>query len=436
MAEYNDNLHKNSKASTFEHARSLRHAQTKAEQILWEALRNSQVCNLKFRRQHPFDNYILDFYNHKMKLAVEVDGEVHNDPEVAAYDKARTNNLNESGLTVLRFTNNAVESNLKLVIKKIEDWFHENDFVEFEPWPEEIESTTNKMNKSINESAESKAPLLKERGWGEVNNRIDKLFAQKKTGVLNMYCTAGYPQLNSTVEVIKALQNNGADIIELGIPYSDPIADGPVIQQSNMQALQNGMTIKILFDQLHELRKSPSFGGVGEAPIILMGYLNPVLQFGIEKFCEAASKAGVDGIILPDLPMYEFETEYGQYFKKHDLHFIFLITPETGEERIRLIDKLSSGFIYAVSSSSTTGNAKQQTTDKAVKEQESYFKKLQAMNLLNPVLVGFGIKDKKTFDAACTYTNGAIIGSAYINALKDTEDIDRTTKDFIKGIKG
>ncbi len=276
-----------------------------------------------------------------------------------------------------------------------------------------------------------------------MNNRLTRLFAQKKTGVLNIYCTAGYPQLNSTVEVIKALQNNGADIIELGIPYSDPIADGPVIQQSNMQALQNGMTIKILFDQLHNLRKRPSLGGVGEAtPIILMGYLNPVLQFGIEKFCEAASKAGVDGIILPDLPMYEFETEYGQYFKKYDLHFIFLITPETGKERIRQIDKLSSGFIYAVSSSSTTGNDKQltescgQTDDKTVNAQESYFKKLQSLNLLNPVLVGFGIKDKKIFDAACTYTNGAIIGSAYINALKDTEDIDRTTKDFIKGIKG
>ncbi len=444
MAGYNDNLHKNSKASTFEHARSLRHAQTKAEQLLWEALRNNQVCNLKFRRQHPFDNYILDFYNHKMKLTIEVDGEVHNDPEVAAYDKARTNNLNESGLTVLRFTNNAVESNLKLVIKKIEDWFHENDFVEFEPWPEEIESTTYKMNKSINESAESKAPLLQERparagtdgGWGEVNNRLDKLFSEKKKNILNVYCTAGYPQLNSTVEVIRALQNNGADIIELGIPYSDPIADGPVIQQSNMQALQNGMSITLLFEQLKNIRDSI------QIPIILMGYLNPVLQFGIEKFCEAASKTGVDGIILPDLPMYEFETEYGQYFKKHDLHFIFLITPETSEERIRQIDKLSNGFIYAVSSSSTTGNDKQpagpygQTDNKAVNEQESYFKKLQAMNLLNPVLVGFGIKDKKTFDAACTYTNGAIIGSAYINALKDTEDIDRTTKDFINSIKG
>lgn len=432
MTSYNDNLHKNSKASTFENARSLRKMQTKAEQILWKALRNNQICNLKFRRQHPFDNYILDFYNHKMKLAIEVDGEVHNDPEVALYDLARTKNLNESGLKILRFTNNIVESNLKKVLKDIEDWFHENDLVEFEPWPEEIKNRTDKMNESINESAGSKAPLSLRRGvGGEVNNRIEKLFTEKNKNILNVYCTAGYPQLSSTIEVISALQNNGADIIEIGIPYSDPIADGPVIQQSNMQALENGMTIKMLFDQLHNLRKSPSSGGVGEAiPIILMGYMNPVLQFGIEKFCEAAAAAGVDGIILPDLPMYEFETQYQQYFKKHNLKFIFLVTPETGEERIRQIDSLSSGFIYAVSSSSTTGHTK------AIEEQDDYFKKLKDMNLTNPVLVGFGIKDKKTFDAACKFTNGAIIGSAYINALKDTADISHTTKDFINSIKG
>jgi tryptophan synthase alpha chain len=197
-----------------------------------------------------------------------------------------------------------------------------------------------------------------------------------------------------------------------------------------MQALENGMTIKILFDQLHDLRKSPSQGGVGETPIILMGYLNPVLQYGIERFCEAAAEAGVDGIIIPDLPMYEFETAYRQYFIKYDLKFIFLVTPETGEERIRQIDRLSSGFIYAVSSSSTTGNTK------PVEDQDEYFKKLQGMDLINPVLVGFGIKDKKTFRAACKYTNGAIIGSAYINILKDSKDIYLTTKDFINRVKG
>lgn len=263
-----------------------------------------------------------------------------------------------------------------------------------------------------------------------MNNRLTKLFSEKKTAVLNMYCTAGYPHLNSTVEVIEALQSAGADIIEIGIPYSDPIADGPVIQQSNMQALANGMNIPLLFEQLKNIRNNIHL------PIILMGYLNPVLQFGIKKFCEAAAEVGVDAMILPDLPMHEFETEYQQYFTKHDLKFIFLVTPETSEERIRKIDELSSGFIYAVSSSTTTGNAQGLLTTKAAGQQDAYFKKLQDMKLMNPVLVGFGIKDKKTFDAACKYTNGAIIGSAYITALKDTVNITRTTKDFINTVTG
>jgi len=258
-------------------------------------------------------------------------------------------------------------------------------------------------------------------------NRIDKLFTEKNKNILNVYCTAGYPRLNSTVEVMEALQQSGVDIIEVGIPYSDPIADGPVIQQSNMQALENGMNIHLLFQQLKNLRATV------QTPLILMGYMNPVLQFGIKKFCEAAAEVGVDGIILPDLPMYEFETQYQQYFKKHDLKFIFLVTPETDAERIKQIDKLSSGFVYAVSSSSTTGSS-QNNTD--VEAQEAYFIKLQQMNLTNPVLVGFGIKDKDSFDAACKHTNGAIIGSAYIKALHNTTDISNTTKDFIKGIKG
>ena len=258
-------------------------------------------------------------------------------------------------------------------------------------------------------------------------NRLDKLFSEKNKNILNVYCTAGYPQLNSTLQVMEALQQSGADIIELGIPYSDPIADGPVIQQSNMQALENGMTIHLLFEQLKNLRATV------QTPLILMGYMNPVLQFGIKKFCEAAAEVGVDGIILPDLPMYEFETQYQQYFKKHDLKFIFLVTPETGEERIKQIDNLSSGFVYAVSSSSTTGSS-QNTAN--VKDQEVYFKKLQQMNLTNPVLVGFGIKDKQSFDAACKYTNGAIIGSAYIKALHNTANITDTTKDFINAVKG
>ena len=250
-------------------------------------------------------------------------------------------------------------------------------------------------------------------------NRIDALFEQKKQSVLNVYCTAGYPHLNSMTEVLRSLQNNGADIIEIGMPYSDPLADGPVIQQSNMTALENGMSIPLLFEQLKGIRETIHL------PIILMGYMNPILQFGLQKFCEAAAAVGVDGVILPDLPMYEFENEYQPLFDQYQLKFIFLVTPETGEERIRKIDKLCSGFIYAVSSSSTTGN------NKAIADQSDYFKRLKAMQLNNPILVGFGIKDKATFQSACQHTNGAIIGSAYIKELESSTDIELSTKEFL-----
>jgi len=255
-------------------------------------------------------------------------------------------------------------------------------------------------------------------------NRLDQLFATKQTEVLNIYCTAGYPQLNSTIEVIQALQNHGADIIELGMPYSDPLADGEVIQASSTIALHNGMTIEKLFEQLKDARETI------QLPIVLMGYMNPVLQFGIEKFCAAAKAVGIDGIILPDLPIYEYETMYRSLFEKNGLKFIFLVTPETSEDRIKKIDSLCSGFLYAVSSSSTTGK------NKAIEGQAGYFKKLHAMQLKNPVLVGFGIKDKATFAAACRYTNGAIIGTAYIKALENTTGIDQTTKEFINSITG
>ena len=253
-------------------------------------------------------------------------------------------------------------------------------------------------------------------------SRIKRLFQGKDTNILNVYCTAGYPQLDSTLEVMKALQESGADIIELGMPYSDPLADGPVIQQSGSVALANGMTINKLFDQLKDFRKEVS------VPVILMGYMNPVLQYGFEKFCTDAAAVGIDGLILPDLPEYEFETEYGAIIKKYGLDFIFLVTPETSEERIKKLDSLSTGFLYAVSSSSTTGS------DKNMTDVNTYLQKLQSMKLNNPVLVGFGIKDKKTFEAACANANGAIIGTAYIKALAEKGNIADITRKFLDDI--
>ena len=254
-------------------------------------------------------------------------------------------------------------------------------------------------------------------------SRIKKIFTEKAKNVLNVYCTAGYPQLNSTIEVMKALQGNGADIIELGMPYSDPLADGPVIQQSSSVALANGMTIKNLFEQLKEFRKNIS------VPVVLMGYMNPVLQYGFEKFCADSAAVGIDGLILPDLPEHEFETEYGAIIKKHGLDFIFLVTPETSEGRIRTLDELSSGFLYAVSSSSTTGS------DKNMTDIKSYLQKLKGMNLKNPVLVGFGIKDRSTFEAACANANGAIIGTAYIKALAEPGNVTDITRKFLETIR-
>ncbi|MGN6402056.1 MAG: tryptophan synthase subunit alpha [Flavisolibacter sp.] len=253
-------------------------------------------------------------------------------------------------------------------------------------------------------------------------SRIDHLFQKKKNNVLNVYCTAGYPQPNSTLSIMKALEQNGADLIELGMPYSDPLADGPVIQASSSVALHNGMTISTLFEQLKDFRNETN------VPVVLMGYLNPLLQYGFEKFCAKAAEVGVDGLIIPDIPMYEYEKEYSIIIKKYGLDFIFLVTPETSDERIKKLDSLSTGFLYAVSSSSLTGS------DKDFSAVETYLQKLQAMNLKNPVLVGFGIKDKATFDTACKYANGAIIGSAYIKALDGAESVEENTKRFLDSI--
>lgn len=254
-------------------------------------------------------------------------------------------------------------------------------------------------------------------------NRIDQLFASKQTGILNIYCTAGFPALEDTLPVMTALQAHGADMIELGMPFSDPLADGPVIQDSSTRALQNGMSLKKLFAQLKDFRKDI------HVPVILMGYLNPVMQFGIEQFLQQCAATGVDGLILPDLPMQEYEQEYRPLFEKYGLHLIFLVTPETSEARIRQIDALSKGFVYAVSSSSTTGK------DKDMKGQQAYFERLKTLQLKNPVLIGFGIKDKPTFDAACAYSNGAIIGTAFIKAVENAKDLDGTIKQFIQSVK-
>lgn len=253
-------------------------------------------------------------------------------------------------------------------------------------------------------------------------SRIQQLFQRKNKNVLNVYVTAGYPKLDDTLKVMKALQANGADLIELGMPYSDPLADGPVIQHSSSIALSNGMTIATLFEQLKNMRESISI------PVVLMGYMNPVLQYGFERFCADAASVGVDGLILPDLPEYEFEMEYGSVIKQHALDFIFLVTPETSEERIKKLDSLSSGFLYAVSSSSTTGG------DRDFSPVQSYLQRLQSYGLKNPVLVGFGVKDIASFEAASAYSNGAIIGSAFIKALDGRDDVETATKEFMKTI--
>ena len=254
-------------------------------------------------------------------------------------------------------------------------------------------------------------------------NRIDKVFADQKA-ILNVYFTAGYPKLDDTVRVAKSLQDGGVDMIEIGIPFSDPVADGPTIQESSGVALENGMTLAKLFSQLKNLRKEV------KVPVLLMGYINPILQFGIEQFCEACEKAEIDGVILPDLPIQEYLENYQELFESHGLHNVFLISPNTQPERIKLIDQESGGFIYMVSSSSITG-AKKGIVD----QQIEYFKRINEMQLKNSRLIGFGISDKETFQKACEYSSGAIIGSAFINQLKKDAS-DEAIQQFVKNIKG
>ncbi|GAA3996327.1 tryptophan synthase subunit alpha [Hymenobacter fastidiosus] len=258
-----------------------------------------------------------------------------------------------------------------------------------------------------------------------MNNRIHEAFDRKKKGLLNIYFTAGYPTLDATVPVLQALSAAGADLIEIGMPFSDPLADGPVIQQSSTAALANGMNMRVLFHQLQGIRES-----VPETPILLMGYLNPVMQFGVENFCREAAAVGVDGVILPDLPLDDYVAEYQEIFRRHNLRPVFLITPQTAPARIRRIDELTDSFLYLVSGPGTTGGANTQ----AEGVQDAYFQRIEDMQLRNPRLIGFGIGDKASFQHACQYAEGAIIGSAFIRALEGAEDAPAAATRFVSSV--
>lgn len=255
-------------------------------------------------------------------------------------------------------------------------------------------------------------------------NRIRESIAAAEGRALNVYFTAGYPTLDSIPEIVTALEASGADLIELGMPYSDPLADGVTIQNSSKIALDNGLNLKILFEQIEEAKKSTSI------PIIMMGYFNQLLQFGVEDFLKIASEKGVDGMIIPDLPMDIYERDYKSMFEQYGLTISFLISPMTSEERIRQADRLSSAFIYVVSQSSITGKK-----GDISEEQKSYFNRINAMGLKSPRLIGFGIHDNKSFETACAFSHGAIVGSAFIRALTDTDDISGITMSFIQSLK-
>lgn len=253
--------------------------------------------------------------------------------------------------------------------------------------------------------------------------RLEKIFKEKKS-ILNVYITAGFPNLNDTVEIVQELANNSVDMVEIGMPFSDPLADGPTIQNSSEIAIKNGITLELIFNQIEEIRKTVNI------PIVMMGYYNQVLQYGNATFFEKAKTVGVDGFIIPDLPLDIYQEKHKSQIKKLDLDMIFLITPQTTDERIRLIDRESSGFLYVVSSFAITGSKSE-----IQQNQIDYFKRINALNLSNPKLIGFGISNKKTVDTACQNADGAIIGSAFIKALENSSNIKQTTNEFINGVK-
>ena len=243
-------------------------------------------------------------------------------------------------------------------------------------------------------------------------NRIEQLLQQKPSGIFSVYFTAGFPTYDSTCEIIRELAAHSTDLIEIGIPFSDPMADGLVIQQSSSVALENGMSLRKLFDQLEGIRSDVTI------PLIMMGYLNPIMQMGIVEFCKRCAEVGVDGVIIPDLPFNDYLANYKPIADQYGINFIMLITPHTSDERIRLIDQHTSGFIYMVSSASTTG-----AQSSFGGEKQDYFRRIDAMNLKNPRLIGFGISNKATLDAAQQNSSGAIIGSAFIQCLSQTQNV-------------
>lgn len=255
-------------------------------------------------------------------------------------------------------------------------------------------------------------------------NRIDQIFKNKHGHVLSIYMTAGYPRLESTVEIIKYLQAYGADMIEIGMPFSDPLADGPVIQASSKIALQNGMNISLLFDQLAGIREEVSI------PLVLMGYLNPVLQYGFENFLRDCRSVGIDGLILPDLPLDVFESDYKALCDAYGIYLSMLITPHTSTERVEKIASLSGGFLYMVADAATTG-----VRDHISDRQINYFKRIGEMNLEIPRLIGFGISNHETFETACRHADGAIIGSAFIKAIEESDDLESSVMPFLQRFK-
>lgn len=253
-------------------------------------------------------------------------------------------------------------------------------------------------------------------------NSIKKVFQNQSQNLLSIFFTAGFPKLDDTAEIVADLSNSGVDFIEVGLPYSDPLADGPTIQNSSSVALSNGMNLDIVFEQLLAIKDT------NKTPLVLMGYLNQIIKYGEDKFCKKVKETGIDTVIIPDLPMIEYENHYQELFKKYEITNVFLITPNTSEERIRKIDSLTEAFIYVVASASITG-AKGEISS----QQIDYFNRINAMKLQSKLIVGFGISDKKTFTTACKYMNGAIIGSAFVKEL-DTNGIVGVNK-FIKAIK-